>query len=74
MITKPPARDQLAIEVPDAVRRDLGLSSDRSWIVIRPIPGREPEVSYGYLPASFFRRIRDAIVTAGIGRPIDRDD
>ena len=34
MTTKPPARDQLAIEVPDAVRRDLGLSGDRSWIVL----------------------------------------
>lgn len=86
MTTKPPARDQLAIEVPDAVRRDLGLSGNRSWIVItewnrfawpgydiRPVPGREPSVSYGYLPASFFRRVRDAVVAAGIGRPINRD-
>ncbi len=86
LTTKAPARDQLAIEVPDAVRRDLGLSGERSWIVItewnrfawpgydiRPIPGREPAVSYGYLPASFFRRVRDAIVAAGIGRPVDRD-
>jgi len=87
MTTKPPARDQLAIEAPDAIRRDLGLSGDRSWIVItewnrfswpgydiRPVPSREPSVSYGYLPASFFRRVRDAIVAAGIGRPVDRDD
>ncbi len=87
LITKAPARDQLAIEVPDAVRRDLGLSGDRSWIIItewnrfawpgydiRPIPGREPSVSYGYLPTSFFIRVRDAIVAAGIGRPINRDD
>ena len=86
MTTKPPARDQLAIEVPDAVRRDLGLSGDRSWVVItewnrfswpgydiRPVPGREPSVSYGYLPGSFFRRVRDAIVAAGIGRPVNRD-
>ncbi|WP_158637956.1 hypothetical protein [Sphingomonas ginsenosidivorax] len=82
----PATRDQLAIEVPEAVRRDLGLSGDRSWIIItewnrfawpgydiRPIAGREPAVSYGYLPASFFRRVRDAIVAAGIGRPVDRD-
>jgi hypothetical protein len=86
MTTKPPARDQLAIEVPDAVRRDLGLSGERSWIIItewnrfawpgydiRPIPGREPAVSYGYLPASLFIRVRNAIVAAGIGRVVDRD-
>jgi hypothetical protein len=87
LTTKAPARDQLAIAVPEAIHRDLGLSADRSWIVItewnrfswpgydiRPIPGREPSVSYGYLPASFFRKVRDAIVAAGIGRPVDRDD
>jgi len=86
LTTKAPTRDQLAIEVPEAVRRDLGLSGNRSWIIItewnrfawpgydiRPIVGCEPAVSYGYLPASFFRRVRDAIVAAGIGRPVDRD-
>ena len=86
LTTRPPTPDQLAIEVPAVIRRDLGLSDERSWIIItewnrfawpgwdiRPIAGREPAVSYGYLPASFFIRVRDAIVAVGIGRPVDRD-
>ncbi len=84
--TKPPAPDDDGIEVFEAVRRQLGLSGDRSWIIVsewnrytwpgcdtRAIPGREPETSYGFLPASLFRRVRDAMVAIGIGRPIDRD-
>ncbi len=84
--TKPPAPDDDGIEVPEAVRRQLGLSGDRSWIIVsewnrytrpgydtRAIPGREPETSYGFLPASLFRRVREAMVAIGIGRPIDRD-
>lgn len=87
MTTQPPRRDQPAIEVPAAVRRQLGLSAERSWIVvdewnrftwpgydIRPIRGREPSVSYGFIPAGLFRQIRDAIVAGALGRPVDRDD
>lgn len=87
MTTKPPRRGQVAVEVPGAVRRQLGLSAERSWIVvdeynrftwpgydIRPVRGREPLISYGFLPAGLFRRIRDAAFAAAIGRPVDRDD
>jgi hypothetical protein len=87
MSTKPPARDQKTIEVPEAVRRQLGLSAERSWIIvtewnrftwpgydIRPIRGREPSASYGFLPSGLFRQLRDALVAAAIGRPVDRDD
>ncbi|MDF0490395.1 hypothetical protein PX554_19895 [Sphingomonas sp. H39-1-10] len=86
MTTTPPARDQHAIEVPDAVRRQLGLTAERSWIIvsewnrftwpgydIRPVKKGGPGVSYGFLPAGLFRRIRDAIVAGAIGRPIDRN-
>lgn len=85
--TKPPVPGDHGIEVPEAVRRQLGLSGDRCWIIVsewnrytwpgydtRPIPGREPETSYGFLPAGLFRRVRDAMVAVGIGRPVDRDD
>ena len=84
--TKPPGPDDIAIEVPEAVRRQLGLSGERSWIVVsewnryawpgydtRPIPGREPSTSYGFLPSSLLQRVLDAMVAVGIGRPIDRD-
>ncbi len=86
MTSKPPVRGQQAIEVPQAVRRQLGLSAERSWIIvtewnrftwpgydIRPIRGREPAVSFGFLPAGLFRQVRDSLVAAAIGRPVDRD-
>lgn len=85
MTTQPPRRGQPAIEVPEAVRRQLGLPAERSWIIvdewnrfawpgydIRPIRGRAPEVSYGFIPAGLFRQVRDAMLAAAIGRPVDR--
>jgi len=87
MTTKPPAGDQKAVEVSAAVRRQLGLSAERSWIIvtewnrfswpgydIRPVRGREPSVSYGFIPSGLFRQVRDALVAAAIGRPVSRDD
>lgn len=87
MTTKPPRKGQPAVEVPQAVRRHLGLSAERSWILasewnrfiwpgydIRPIRGREPEVSYGFVPSSLFEQLRKEILAAAIGRPVDRDD
>ena len=87
MTTTPPTGDQKAIEVPEAVRWQLGLSAERSWIIvtewnrfswpgydIRPVRGREPSVSYGFIPSGLFRQVRDALVAAAIGRPVSRDD
>ncbi|WP_242121966.1 hypothetical protein [Sphingomonas lacusdianchii] len=84
--TKKPGAGDVAIEVPQAVRRQLRLSGDRSWIVVsewnryawpgydtRPIPGREPSTSYGFIPSSLLQRVLDAMVAVGIGRPVDRD-
>lgn len=86
MTTKPPARGQAAIEVPSAVRKHLGLKAERSWVIvsewnrftwpgfdIRPIRKGDPDVSYGYLPSGLFRQIRDGIVRAALGHPVDRD-
>jgi hypothetical protein len=39
----------------------------------RPIPGREPSTSYGFLPSSLLQRVLDTMVAVGIGRPVDRD-
>jgi hypothetical protein len=87
LTTTPPAKDQTAIEVPPAVRVQLGLKAERSWIIvsewnrftwpgydIRPVRKGQPGISFGFLPASLFRRVRDAIVAVGIGRPVSRDD
>jgi hypothetical protein len=87
MTTKPPTPGQRAIEVPPAVRRQLGLSVDRSWIIvsewnrftwpgydIRPVRGREPSVSFGFLPSGLFRQVRDGLAEAAIGRPVNRND
>lgn len=87
LTTKAPLPAQRAIELPVAVRRQLGLSGERSWIIvtewnrftwpgydIRPIRGREPAVSFGFLPSGLFRQVRDALVEEAIGRPISRDD
>lgn len=64
----PPAAGTLVIEIPQAVKRSLGLDSDRSWIVLsegndftwpgpdlRPdIPGDSSSVAYGFLPPRLF--------------------
>ncbi len=87
MTTKPPRKDQVAIEVPQAVRAQLGLSAERSWVIvdeenrfawpgydIRPIKGKEPSISYGFVPSGLFRQIRDHVFAIGTGRAmIDRD-
>lgn len=86
MTTTQPGKGQTAIEVPDAVRRQLGLKASRSWIVvnewnefswpgfdIRSIDRKPDQISYGALPAGLFRRVRDAIVAGAAGRPINRD-
>jgi hypothetical protein len=86
MTTRAPGPDDAAIEVPTTIRRQLGLSGERSWIVVsewnryawpgydtRPIPGREPSLSYGFLPSSFLQQVLNSMVAIGIGRPVDRD-
>jgi len=86
MTTTSPGKDQAAIEVPAAVRRQFGLSGERSWIIvsewnlftwpgfdIRPVRKGEPGIRFGFLPSGLFRQVRDAIVAGAIGRPVSRD-
>lgn len=86
MTTTQPGKDQTAIEIPEAARRQLDLKASRSWIIvsewnefswpgfdIRPVNRKSGQISYGALPAGFFRRVRDAILAGAAGRPIDRD-
>ena len=70
----PPNADAVAIEIPEFVKRRLGLDDQRSWIVIseyndfvwpgpdlRPTPGdEEGSIAYGLLPGALFERVRRA--------------
>lgn len=62
-----------AIEIPPAVKAQLGLDQERSWIVvtevnrftwpgpdIRPVKGRDTPL-YGAIPAKLFAQVRQAI-------------
>jgi hypothetical protein len=74
--TRPTGPDE-AIEIPRAVKRHLGMDTERSWIVmtevnafnwpgpdLRFLPGRGPESAvYGFLPPALFRSIRDRLLT-----------
>jgi hypothetical protein len=67
----PPARQDDAVELPAAIKRQLQLDRTPSWIVtteanaffwpgpdIRPIPGRTPPTAiYGTVPASLMKRV-----------------
>jgi len=73
--TQQPGRDIPAMEIPQAVKRHLGLDAGRpSWIILneanldswpspdmRPIPGQPGRIEYGLLPLRMVNAIRDAI-------------
>jgi len=65
-----PADLSAAVEIPAAVKRQLGLDSERSWIILdefnifgwpgfdlAPVPGSKDQYAYGHLPPGFFRSI-----------------
>ena len=67
---KAPSADTTALEIPPAVKRHLGLDSEKSWIVLdeinqfvwpgfdlRPIRGRNGRIDYGFLPPKLFARL-----------------
>lgn len=65
----------MAVEIPPAIKRHLGLDSDPSWVVVAEgnefvWPGyelrkrpRSDRYDYGFLPPRFFDSIRKAFVT-----------
>jgi hypothetical protein len=73
-----PADSSLAVELPAATKRRLGLDDERSWIVVTdanrfiwPGPdlrfarsGDTSSVAYGLLPASLFNEMRDKFIAA----------
>ncbi len=76
--TQQPGRDIPAMEIPQAVKRHLGLDAgSRSWIILdeanldswpspdmRPIPGQPGRFEYGLLPLRMVNAIREAIRAA----------
>lgn len=78
-ITHAPPRDpDLAVELPPATKRRLGLDDQRSWIVLtdanrfawpgpdlRPLPGEDiSSVRIGLLPRSLYNEVRDKFISA----------
>jgi hypothetical protein len=66
---RPPEDAIVAVEIPQAVKQQLGLDFERSWVIVnegnqfvwlgydlRKIPGRD-EFHYGFLPPRFFDHI-----------------
>jgi len=74
----PPSNPLLAVEIPAATKRRLGLDDERSWIVLteanrfvwpgpdlRPLhPGDAASVAYGPLPYGLFEDIRQKFIAA----------
>lgn len=65
-----PAEGRTALELPMAVKRHLGLESEKSWVVldevnqfawpgfdVRPIRGKNGRFDYGFLPPRLFARV-----------------
>ncbi len=63
-----------AVEIPQVIKKHLGLDDERSWIIIaegnefiwpgfdlRKVPNKDA-YDYGYLPPRFFEKVRDAFV------------
>ncbi len=82
-VTHTPPRDPtLAVEIPPATKRRLGLDDARSWIIIaeanrftwpgpdlRPMKsGETSTVVYGELPADLFRKVRDTWLASSTAR------
>lgn len=66
----PPYHPDIAIEIPQTVKRYLGLDSEKSWIVLddfnefiwpgfdlRPVKDRSGRYEYGFLPPVLFQRV-----------------
>lgn len=85
----PPANPDLALELPAAVRRHLGLDEERSWIILDDFnvfawPGfdlrTDPKTGrcdYGFLPPAFFEQMRrryQQLIAAGAASFTARDE
>jgi hypothetical protein len=74
----PPSDPGLAVEIPHATKRRLGLDDERSWVVLAEAnpfiwpgpdlcmtrPGEPASVIYGAMPGRLLAQIRDRFVAA----------
>jgi len=73
----PPSQGEVGIEIPQQVKKHLGLDAERSWIIVsecnidgwpspdlRQIPAQAGKFHYGYIPPRLFRIVREAFVSA----------
>lgn len=70
-----PTDDTLAVELPQAVKRHLGLDEDRSWVVVDEVnefvwpgydlqPNAQGEIAYGIIPDRLYQKIRGRLLDA----------
>lgn len=84
MTTKAPSGDQIAIEIPTAVKRHLGLDADlRSWVMVEEVnefawpgfdlePNSDGQVAYGFIPPKLYDQIRKGLLEAVRTRRLGR--
>lgn len=67
----PPRKDTVGVELPQKVRKSLGLDDAPSWVIVSehnvdewpnaglaPLPGRPGIFSYGFIPPGLFARVK----------------
>lgn len=70
-----PRADDIAVELPTRVKRNLGLDDERSWIVVSEVnetgwpgydlqPNAAGEYAYGLLPPALYRKTKDKLIAA----------
>lgn len=70
-----PDKETVGIEIPEPVRRMLGLDDERCWVIVSeynvdewpnggvsPLPGKPGLFSYGFLPPGLFAKIKAKFV------------
>ncbi len=69
---RPPAQPDIALSIPPAIKRLLGLDDEPPWVILnesnvfpwpgpdlRPVPKRSPrQFAYGFLPPRYFAELR----------------
>jgi hypothetical protein len=66
-----PDRDTVGVEIPAAVRKQLGLDDAPTWVIVSehnvdewpnaglaPLPGRPGVFSYGFIPPGLFAKVK----------------
>ena len=83
----PPARGELAYEMPPRLKAHLRLDEERSWIILSEanidiwpspdlcrIPGRSDAMDYGLLPQKLVNHLRQVIVAAVLENRLEATD